>query len=372
MKYSCITFSQRSGNNAPAFCLFKAPVGEILAWAEIPRLTPKNKNGMQRAKSDYKVKAIKNFLAGDDRNTIPTAIVITLAPHAFEVKTIQSSEGSFEEIEIFQGVQNAAFVVDGQHRLYGLNEYDSKSNIPVVAILNATEEEKAFQFIVINNKVSKVQTDHIRALTLNFTDPDKELGLESRLNSARLSLSKNLGYVGMANSGDDSPFKGIISLPDNQPESRLVVPASIEASIAYIQSKNMLQSVSDDAPYEFFTTIWSTIKALWPNAFSGAKESKLLTKVGIQCMTQYVTDNIEMFASFIDIETDLSNAEDVAEATNKILALQSEAFWLSPWAISISDTKTVRDQLMESLKKIQTNIRSKHPWDTELPILGSE
>src|SRR5690606_27155366 len=116
-------------------------------------------------------------------------------------------------------------------------------------------------------KVSKVAADHIRALTLNFTKPENELGLEKRLNAARLSINKNLSYVGLANTNEDSPFKGIIALPDNKPENQIVNPAAIEASIAYIQSKNLLLGSETDAPYDFFSTIWTTIKKKWPNAF---------------------------------------------------------------------------------------------------------
>ena len=300
------------------------------------------------------MRGIKKFLSADDRNTIPTAVVITLSINAFKLETLRGCDDKLQEIEILQGVEDGAFVVDGQHRLYGLNEFDPKAKVPIVAILGATDEEKAFQFIVINNKVSKVAADHIRALALNFTNPDKEQGLESRLNSARLSLNKNLGYVGQANTTDDSPFKGIVALPDTAKENQIVVPASIESAVAYIQSKNMLQISSDDGPYELFITIWTTIKKSWPDAFG--KDSKLLS-------------NIDVIASFIDTDIDLSNAEDVSDSVSKILKLQSEIFWLAPWSINISDTKLVRDQLSESLRKIQQNLKQKHPWDTDIQVL---
>ncbi|WP_081698862.1 DGQHR domain-containing protein [Marinobacter sp. EN3] len=366
MKYSCLKFSQRSNEASPEFCIFHAPAGEVLAWADIPRLSHKETNGIQRAKNDYKVRAIKKFLLGDDRNTIPTAVVITLKKGVYSISDL---EGGGQRIEIHQDAGSGAFVVDGQHRLYGLNEYDKNAQVPVVAILDASDEERAFQFIVINNKVSKVAADHIRALTLNFTNPEKEQGLESRLNSARLSLNKNIGYVGMANTGDDSPFRGLVALPDTPPENQLVVPASIEASIAYIQSKNLILGSDEHAAYDLFSTVWSTIKKSWPDAFSEDKRSKLLTKVGVQCMTQYVIDNLDVISTFVDSSIDLTNAEDVDNAVQKILEMQEEKFWIVPWAISISDTKSVRDQLHESLRKVQKNIKTKNSWQEDVPVL---
>jgi DGQHR domain-containing protein len=369
MKYPCLIFSQRQDENSPKFCLFEAPVSNVLSWATIPRLTPTTKDGIQRAKNDTKVRGIKKFLESDDRNTIPTAIVITLASNSFSLAP--KKNGTQDEIEIHQGTQDGIFVVDGQHRLYGLHEFDPQARVPIVAILEASDEERAFQFIVINNKVSKVAPDHIRALTLNFTNPSKEQGLETRLNLARLSLNKNLSYVGLANTSDDSPFQGIVALPDTIEKQKIIIPASIEASIAYIQSKNMVDATNSDAAYDFFISIWSTIKNEWTEAFTQTSDSsyKLLTKVGIFCMTKYIADAIDIMASFIDSDIDLGNVEDVGAAVKKILSSQSEKFWLIDWNIAISDTKIVREQLMDSLRKIQQNIKHNHPWNVGVPVL---
>ena len=367
MKYPCIVFAQRPDPQAPRFCIFEAPVGEVISWTTIPRLSPDDPGGIQRAKNDYKVRAIQKFLAGDPRNTIPTAVVVTLAQNTY-VLANPAQGGGVNEIDIDPAKSAGAFGVDGQHRLYGLNEFGPGTSVPVVAILNADDEEKAFQFIVINNKVSKVAADHIRALTLNFTpEGDQGLGLEARLKGARLSLSKNVSYVGFANDADDSPFKGLVSLPDTPEESRIVVPASIETSIAYIQSKKLWQLTNEDAAYEFFISIWLAIKSKWPVAFS--KNSKLLTKVGVVCMTRYMVDTIDFMVSFANQELNLSNSEDVALAAQRVLALQEEQFWVVDWTIAISDTKSVRDEIDEALKGIQQNVRYKQPWYSEIKII---
>lgn len=366
MKYPCLKFKQRQNQESPEFCIFHAPVGEVLRWAEIPRLSSGEKNGIQRAKNDYKVRGIKKFFAVDGRNTIPTAIVITLKNDTFK---LEENDGLLH-IEITEENKNDIFVVDGQHRLYGLNEYDENTEVPIVAILDASDEEKAFQFIVINNKVSKVAPDHIRALTLNFTSAEKEQGLEKRLNEARLSINKNLSYVGLANTGEDSPFKGLLALPDTPTPDQIVNPASVEIAIAYIQSKNLQLGSSEDAVFDFFSTIWSTIKRLWPDAFNDHAHSKLLKKVGVQCMTQYMVDNIDTIANFVYTDCDLSNSEDVGNVTEKILKLQSEEFWLAEWSLTISDTKVVRDQVIDSLRRIQQNVKANHQWNTEVSILA--
>ncbi|WP_322089442.1 DGQHR domain-containing protein [Burkholderia sp. BCC1999] len=368
MDYPCIVFSQRQEEEAPRFCVFRAPVGEVISWTTIPRLSPEDTEGIQRARNNFKVRAIRKFLVDDKRNTIPTAIVLTFTPGSYTLSPVDG-QADFQKLTIDPENRDGVFVVDGQHRLYGLNEFNPESEVPVVAILDSTNEEKAFQFIVINNKVSKVAPDHIRALSLNFTDSDGNEGLEGRLKTARLSLSRNISYVGAANESDESPFRGIVALPAVPEENQIVVPAAIESSIAYIQSKKLRQLVDEDSEYEFFISMWSTIKEAWSSAFS--KTSKLLSKVGVLSMTKYVVDTVDFMASFSDHDFNLSNSDDVTKAVKRVLALQDEQFWLADWSISISDTKSVRDEIDETLKNIQQNMRYKQPWYTDLKIIKS-
>jgi DGQHR domain-containing protein len=367
MKYPCIVFSQRPDDpEAPKFCVFEAPVGEVLEWADIPRLTPDDDAGIQRAKNDYKVKSINKFLTRDKRNTIPTAIVISLSANSYKLTPLGGQNAKLAEIELDAANKKGAFVVDGQHRLYGLSLFSQKASTPIVAILDASDEEKAFQFIVINNKVTKVATDHIRNLAINLTDAAKDTDLEARLHGASLSLSVNVGYVGLADESEDSPFKGLIAMPKAEGD-RFIAPAAIESSIAYIQSKRFRQLVEDDATYEFFINMWAIIRANWKQAF--AKESKLLSKVGLVTMTRYLTDAIDFLASFNDQGVNLANAEDVSNIVTKILALQSEQFWVAEWTMAISDTKAVRDEIESALKSIQQNVRDKLPWSTEVGLV---
>src|SRR4051812_48158446 len=74
--YLSIRFRQREETEAPAFCIFCAPVGELLCWSAIKRLEP-GILGIQRQAAQPKVKGIARFL-GDPRNTIPPSVVITI------------------------------------------------------------------------------------------------------------------------------------------------------------------------------------------------------------------------------------------------------------------------------------------------------
>src|ERR1039458_2580549 len=208
-EYECLVSSQRNTKGIPRFLLLHAPVGDVLQWAAIRRLQ-EERGAPQREKSPAKVKAIKRFLETDNRNTIPTSVIVTLdlAPGAFTEPTPPSSVGRIR-FDWNDPDPQPGLVIDGQHRLYGISEFDPNTHVNVVAIVGADDMEKAFQFLVINNKASKVSQDHIRALALTY----EEDALKERLKTARLNLDPNVGYVGIVNDAEDSPFHGMVAWP---------------------------------------------------------------------------------------------------------------------------------------------------------------
>ncbi len=150
------------------FSFSTRPAGEILQWSAIKRLE-EIAGAPQRQPSPAKVRAIRRFLETDARNTIPTSVILTLdlAPGQLVLRD-QDSSFAVLEFDFNAGDVRPGLVIDGQHRLMGIESFGYETQVNVVAILGANDEEKAFQFLVINNKASKVSVDHIRALALHY------------------------------------------------------------------------------------------------------------------------------------------------------------------------------------------------------------
>jgi len=363
--YGCLMTKQQAVADAPTFCLFHAPVGEILKWADIKRLE-EEAGAPQRRTSLAKVKAIKRFLDTDHRNTIPTSVIVTIDGPPDRVRPVQGNgEHSFAflDIEVLPDAPKPGLVIDGQHRLLGMNEYDPALQVNVVAILGANDMEKAFQFLVINNKATKVSMDHIRALALQY----EEAALKTRLETARLTLDPNVGYVGLVNNEEDSPFRGIVNWPLTPEADRIVVPASIEASIGLIQQQKVREFVSEDVLLEFFYTIWRTIKARWPDLWG--HDSRLLGKVGVICMTQYMTD--ALIASYDLGRLNVSDPGEVAKLVEELLAHQERTFWKVPWTSTSYDTKVGRSLIVASLVQIARNVRAGVSWYEDIELVDS-
>ena len=122
-------------------------------------------------------------------------------------------------------------VIDGQHRLLGMKDLDPSLHVNVVALLTGDLNEAAFQFLVINNKASKVPTDHIKALLAEHQD----MRLQGRLLSARLSIDNRYEFVATADNDLESPFRNEIDWPTNRTGMHLVKPAAIETAVRDIQ-----------------------------------------------------------------------------------------------------------------------------------------
>lgn len=368
--YPCFRLDQREGSSAPTFCLFYAPVGEILSWAAIERIESR-KGAVQRAMNQAKVRGVKRFFAQDPRNTIPTAVVVTLRVGEDALREVKCKEGrkqvcavnvlTFEVKAKVTDTEKPGLVVDGQHRLLGMKEHSDALRIPVVALLNPDGLETAFQFLVINNKSSKVPTDHIRALALEYS----EEGLEQRLRTARLSLNPNYEHVGQVNSEDGSPFKDLVDWPANRTGERIVVPAAIEQALQYIQDQNLKDFREDDALLEFFYATWNAVRTKWPDLWT--KDSRLLDKVGVICMSQFLTDSLAKLYEWGSL--DLTDPDQVRAKAETLLAAQHKEFWTRPWKSSSYDTRVGRQLIVDDLVQLTRNLRAEDPWYQDLQVV---
>jgi DGQHR domain-containing protein len=351
--YRALVVSQRSSEEAPTLLLFAAPAGEIVQWANVERLTVTGE-GVQRRRNEAKVRAISRFLESDDRNTLPSALTVALSG----VTVDQSPDGCAAVTIPDLSEGGAGLVIDGQHRLYGAESFEASTPLNVVAILNPTDLEIAFQFLVINNKASKVPTDHIRLLAISIDDQE----LASRLQTARMSLSKTATLVGIVDSEDDSPFYRSLIWPvdQTQPGERfdLVRPAAIEVALATISQKELVGLDNEDALIAFFFAIWGAIKAAWPELWT--TDSRLLGKAGLVAMTQFLLEDLT--PSIDRDRLDAASPDAVSAEVADVLNDLTPEFWSADWTMASLDTSSGRQLIVEALQKVRRNRRKGEAW----------
>lgn len=361
-EYDAFVFHQRADGSGPLLAMFHAPAGQVSQWADVDRLGPDNRLAPQREPKKSRIASIRRFFADNPSNTIPTAIVIGLRGVTME------GEGVVRKLrfETHEGQPHPGLVIDGQHRMRGLEAVDPNTVIPVVALVEASDLEMAFQFLVINNKSAKVPPDHLRALALNYADDQ----LETRLKSARLALNANLGSVGVLDEDPDSPFRGMVAWPNNPPEQRIVVPAAIEAMASEAKSLGFGELEDLDSLNAFLIAMWTVIKEEWADLF--VANSKLLSKVGMTCMTQFVCSTIKTWARNPRLrdQVDPGDPDKVRDVTRDVLATLDPQFFEAEWASTSYDTRAGRDLVMADLEALSFNVSSNEPWHEGLKVIS--
>ena len=188
-----------------------------------------NKNMMptyQRIIKKKRLDNIREFIE-EDGGFFPNSIIISLDAKSSRLQfdsanTQVSSAISKVGILHLPKKYRSAYIIDGQHRLYGYagTKYSSTNSIPVVAFVNLEREEQVDLFMQINENqkaVPKTLRETLNA-DLLWTSSNKKEQLKAL--SSRISI-----YLGEEK---DSPFYDYISLGE---DNRVLTPGNITGAL---------------------------------------------------------------------------------------------------------------------------------------------
>lgn len=373
--YPAIVYKQRA-TAEQLFCVCTARVGEVRMWARVDRLTEDNKQGVQRQRKDARVDAIEEFLKVDERNTIPTSIIVALPKSSVSFGEIDAgaigAEPSTVTLTITTDAANPqpGLIIDGQHRTDGIAQFDANMPVNLVAIIGPSDDEIAFQFVVINNKVSKVSPEHIKALKIGYSDAN----LDSRLrSSAKMRSSGEPAYLDQIDTQVDSPFKGRLKWPRNDGDPKRAIPVNaFEMAMAHIGRQRIDQTASSDPNPDFvvrfFLEIWKVVAVRWAETWADPA-CKLTTKVGVVCMTEFLVDTLTSWATSPTQKVDLTDLNVVNEMTAAALDQLEPGFWTAEWNATSLDTSSGREKVIEALRAIQRNKLKGIPWNSKIGLV---
>lgn len=130
----------------------------------------KDDDGVQRDMSKSRIKSIGIYCSDPDA-IFPTPIVVSVDKSAHVILDENNHKISFSENSCIGDV------IDGQHRLWGIehSSYIDNFNLPVVLMFDLTIEEKAYIFSTINSNQTKVPPSLIYDLfdVSNLRSPNK-------------------------------------------------------------------------------------------------------------------------------------------------------------------------------------------------------
>ena len=164
----CVKLTQHNQN----IFLFSLDANTLWNILEINERSSDKDEGYQRALSNSRAEDISNFII--QRGIISPALIVSLNKSSFDEAT--------STLQIPK-IDNAGWVIDGQHRLRGAYLASIVENspvnltLPVIAFSDLSEDEQIVQFVTINKEAKGVPTslyyDLLNRLPHNKTPAEK-------------------------------------------------------------------------------------------------------------------------------------------------------------------------------------------------------
>jgi DGQHR domain-containing protein len=182
----------------------------------------------QRMVKPSRLNAIANYI--DNGGKFPTNIVINFksdSPLQFDQK--EKFDDTATGILHLPGLYGSAWIIDGQHRLYGYahasrTSEEDRSVITVLAYENIPLRDEIKLFIDINTEQVKVSRNLVKEIisSLNIDDPDHAKRLDALIAMITLRLDEHPG----------SPVKGrIVTVSQEKNNYRCLTPTSLADEI---------------------------------------------------------------------------------------------------------------------------------------------
>lgn len=161
MKLRYIEIEQPIGT----FYLSSLPATTLYEVVEVRPHEENNSDGVQRQLSEKRANDIRDFCSDTDA-VFPTPIVISIK------RNIPYNIDNENHIITLPDNIVVGDVIDGQHRLWGINRSQFKDSfeLPIVLMFNLTLQEKAYVFSIVNKTQTKVNKSLIYDLFGLTTD----------------------------------------------------------------------------------------------------------------------------------------------------------------------------------------------------------
>jgi DGQHR domain-containing protein len=232
---------------------FVATSTDLLRICTVSRREEDSEKGYQRHLKESRLRQVARYI-DDDKGVIPNNIIINFFGDA-----VTYTHGRLR----FPKNRVSAWVIDGQHRLFGFKYAKHPYSLLVMAFLDLDLREQVDIFTVINTEQRKLPTSLALDL-LKFTgDPEKDLDTRCRELVARLNdESDSPWYQGINMTGEGT---GIISLVNFVRKLR-----------PHLDLNGVLSNYTFEEQYGAMANYWRAIRAVFVDQW--AARGSLLTK----------------------------------------------------------------------------------------------
>ncbi len=271
-----------------------------------------NPRGYQRPIGTARLKQISRYM-NQEEGMLPTSIVLCIRqPQRAEFEPAVGANGGGETGLLHVAGDVPLWIVDGQHRLFGLQRAMIKDKakwladypLPVVIVEGIDAYEEMRYFHVINTRHRGVPTDVVDRHLLSMKNAEGTALLERQGERDYLRARATL-LTDLLNTDARSPWKGMIRMAgDPLQAGQTMRQHSIVASLAPVVGDGFIKRLSDDEAGKLLLNYWNAAKERWQTAFYEAQEHVLQKSLGAGALHQLFPDILELCRASDDFSTE--------------------------------------------------------------------
>lgn len=284
------------------------PLKELIGRFDSDTYSSENPSGYQRQVTNARLRKISQYVR-DEEGLLPTSVVLCIRqPHN---AIFQSTAGDAGTITIAPDIP--LWIVDGQHRLFGLQRAMVKDKakwladyaLPVVIVDGIDDYEEMRTFHVINTRHKGVPTDIVDRHLETMRDSEG-LALIEREGEKNYLRGRATTLTDVLNNDDSSPWQGMIRMPGDplRPE-HMLKQHSMVTSLEPVLKDSFMKRVSDEEAAKLLLNYWNAATDIWRTAFDTPKEYVIQKPLGAGALHHIFPDVLEICRS----EDDFSQAK---------------------------------------------------------------
>ncbi|MDQ5821649.1 MAG: DGQHR domain-containing protein [Actinomycetota bacterium] len=290
------------------------PAGEVLDRAQVDYVdVTSNPDGYQRPLLQARLRDVASYVGTDEQAVLPTAVLLSVREADSIRFAPKESYGVYElgEVEIADGVP--LWVVDGQHRLYGIRAAieaateDANQGSPgadetlaklrayplPVSMFEAPEKFIEMRtFFVVNDKQKGVATDVVDELILqHYQKP----GSARKLSDKELRRAKATEVVHLLASTPGQPWAGRLLLAGQKASKGTYRMKShaLVVSLEPVLRHNYVRLLPEADAAVLVADFWAALQTLMPEAFDTPEDYTVMKTTGVYAWHMVLPSVIE-------------------------------------------------------------------------------
>lgn len=241
-----------------------------------------NPSGYQRHRDETRCRRIAEFI-NQPTSALPGSILLNLrGSSTFRGKVENGAQGTL----LIPDQKEAAWIVDGQHRMGGFEYTERGFMLPVVLFENLPRRQEMVHFSIINDTQKGINT----SLTLSLLGELRESIEDWKLQAHDI--------VYRLNRDPDSPWLECINMTGAKGMHRPVNLASFANALKpLLRQHSFFQLMALDDQVALLKRFWNVTRDMFPEAWHEPQRHILLKTLGVYSMSQVAAYIFELCAA---------------------------------------------------------------------------